>query len=301
MERPIELPLRADNHIRESTGYKVLESVIPAQWIIRAVTERDYGVDCYIELVDDKNRLTGEIAFVQMKATDAIDWRKTDNGFKFYKVERATTNYLNSFKIPTYLFLVDLTENKIYYLPIKEYIKDHYQEYLSDTISFCYEFFKDRDLFTAESFRNNFRRNNQFSQFRNELQYFISNLRQYIDFMWEHNGRDCFMQIEQEDMMFFEAMKRNIDFLQNYFLSSRKLPPMKLLIRKGITIYGKDYEQTLFEGVLTDLFEDLKASIMELVDIITEQIVNKESGYWMMEKTYIFNHFLNLNKAELFT
>lgn len=88
MERTIELPKRADNHIRETTGNKVLESLIPAEWIIRSVSERDYGVDCYIELVDEENHLTGEIAFVQMKATDKIDWRIRDNGFKFYKVDR---------------------------------------------------------------------------------------------------------------------------------------------------------------------------------------------------------------------
>ena len=94
------LPQRADNHIRETAGYKVLESKIPAEWMIRDVTEKDYGIDCYIELVDNNNRLTGEIAFIQMKSMDAISWRIKDNGFRFYKIEKSTTNYLSSFKIP---------------------------------------------------------------------------------------------------------------------------------------------------------------------------------------------------------
>ena len=72
-------------------------------------------------------------------------------------------------------------------------------------------------------------------------------------------------------------------------------------MKKGIAIYGEAYEQTLFEGVLTDLFDDLKASILELVDIITDLIVNKESGYWLNEKSYIFNYFYNLDKALLFS
>lgn len=54
MDKTKELPQRAENHIRESSGYKVLESVIPSQWMIRDVTERDYGIDCYIKLVDKK-------------------------------------------------------------------------------------------------------------------------------------------------------------------------------------------------------------------------------------------------------
>lgn len=85
MTQDRELPLRADNHIRESAGSKVLESFIPSEWMIRDITERDYGIDCYIELVNADKRLTGEIAFVQMKATDKIDWRIKDKGFNSIK------------------------------------------------------------------------------------------------------------------------------------------------------------------------------------------------------------------------
>ena len=293
------LPQRADNHIRETAGYKVLESMIPAEWMIRDVTERDYGIDCYIELVNADNRLTGEIAFVQMKSTDSISWRIKDNGFRFYKVEKSTTNYLSGFKIPTYIFLVDLSTKELFFLSVKEYIAEHYDEYLSSG-TFAYEFSHDRDIFSVESFLKSFLRNNQYDQFRNELQYFISNLQQYIDFLWEHNNRDCFMQIEREDMMFFEALHRNIDFLQRYFNTTNRIPTIENLAKNGKAIYGEDYEQTLFEGVLTDVFDLFKQSILELVDIIVDLITHKECHYWLWEKNYIFNYFNNLNREEIF-
>lgn len=299
MERPIELPKRANNHIRETSGNKVLESLIPSEWIIRSVTERDYGVDCYIELVDDKNRLTGEIAFVQMKATDKIDWRK-DDGFRFYKVDRQTTNYLNGFKIPTYLFLVDLSKKEMFFLSVKEYILEHYNEFIGrDT--FAYEFYHDSDIFTVDSFLESFRRNNQYDQFRNELQYFISNLHQYIEFLWEHNNRDSFLQIEQEDMFFFETMHRNISFLQSYFETARRLPSIEELAKKGVERYGNDNEQTLFEGVLTDLFDELKDTVLDLVDKIKELVTVKEHYYWLEEKKYIVDYFYNIDKVNLFS
>lgn len=300
MEYSKELPLRADNHIKETVGYKVLESNIPAEWMIRDVTERDYGIDCYIELVNADKRLTGEIAFVQMKTTDKIDWRIKDKGFRFYKVERSTTNYLSGFKIPTYLFLVDLSTKEMFFLSVKEYILEHYKEYL-DLGSFAYEFSHDRDIFTVDAFLKSFQRNNQYDQFRNELQYFISNLHHHIDFMWEHNNRDCFLQIEQQDMMFFEALHRNIDFLQRYFNTTNRIPSIEDLIKKGKSIYGDDYEHTLFEGVLTDLFDVLRASVLELVDIIIELITGSEHYYWLREKNYIYNYFYNLDKTKLFT
>lgn len=109
------------------------------------------------------------------------------------------------------------------------------------------------------------------------------------------------MQIEREDMMFFEALHRNITFLQNYFGISCSLPAIEDLDRKGKAKYGDDYEQTLFEGVLTDMFTDFKASVLELVDYITELVTVKESFYWLMENNHIFNYFNNLDKDRLFT
>lgn len=294
-----ELPKRTTNHIKETASYKLLENVIPSKWMIRFPPGMDYGVDCYIELVDEENRLTGDIAFVQMKSTKQINWRAHDKGFKFHNVEKSTTNYLNGFKIPTYLFMVDLSTKELFFLSIKEYILEHYYEYMnSDT--FAYEFFKARNEFTVEAFQDNFRKNNQYDRFRNELQYFISNLRCYIDFMWEHNNRDSFMQIEQEDMLFFEAMHRNVSFLQKYFGTTYGLSPLKELEKKGNEQYGEDYEHTLFEGVLTELFEDFKSAVLELVNKVIELITEKERDYWMMEKNYIFNYFSNLDEENLF-
>ena len=299
MDQTKELPKRVDNHIRETSGYKVLESKIPPEWMIRNVTERDYGIDCYIELVDANNRLTGEIAFVQMKSTDTISWRIKDNGFRFYKVEKSTTNYLSGFKIPTYVFLVDLSTEDLFFLSVKEYIAEHYDEY-SASGTFAYEFSHDSDIFTVDSFLKSFQRNNQYDQFRNELQYFISNLHHYIDFLWEHNNLDCFIQIEREEMMFFEAMHRNITFLQNHFGITGNLPTIEELSKKGNSKYGDDYNQTLFEGVLTDLFDDFKSSVLDLVDSIKDLITQRERNYWFLEKSYIFNYFFNLDKTQLF-
>lgn len=298
MERPIELPKRADNHIRETSGNKVLESLIPSEWIIRSVTERDYGVDCYIELVDEQNRLTGEIVFVQMKATDKINWRK-DNGFKFHNIEKTTTNYLKSFIIPTYLFLVDLSTREMFFVPVKEYIAEHYEEYMEHD-TFAYEFYSNSNFFTVDAFLRSFRRNNLYDQFRNELQYFISNMYHYVDFMRRHNNLDFFLQIEQEEMMFFEAMHRNISFLQNYFETINKLTPLELLDKIGRTKYGDAYEQTLFEGILTDFYDEFKTSVMEVFDKVKELVTKKEGYFWLKERTYIFNYFINTDKDLLY-
>jgi len=298
MERTLDYPRRADNHIRETASYKILASKIPSEWMIRGVSERDYGIDCYIELVDGQNMLKGEIAFVQMKSTDNINWRR-DGGFKFYNIERTTTNYLKSFEIPTYLFLGDLTTNELFFVSIKEYITEHYDEYMG-TGSFAYEFYHDSNLFTIDAFRNSFRRNNRYNQYRNELQYFITSVQQYIGFMQEHNYRDEFMQIDQNEMILFEAMHRNISFLQNYLGTIHRLTSIEILYKKGENRYGEAYEQTLYEGILTELYDEFKLSLKEIVEIIKELVTAKERHYWLMERKYIFDFFLHLDEDNLF-
>ena len=47
----MEFPKRALTHISESASWKILQNCLPPEWIIRDVTERDYGVDCYLEIV----------------------------------------------------------------------------------------------------------------------------------------------------------------------------------------------------------------------------------------------------------
>lgn len=297
MEHNKDFPIRADSHIKETESYKVFNSKIPSEWVIRDVTERDYGIDCYIELVDDEKRLTGEIAFVQLKSTQVIEWK--NNCYKFYNVTKSTTNYLNGFKIPTFIFLVDLLKKEMFFLSVKEYILQHYKEYM-EKARFAYEFSYKRDLYTKEAFLENFKKGNLYAQYRSELQYFITNVHSYIRFMQEHNYRDEFMQIETEDMMLFEALHRNIDFLQKYYNTNKRIPSIKQLADEGNNKYGNPYEQTLFEGVLTNMFDVFKESVLELVDIIKKMITSREQEYWMKEKNYIFWYFLNLDEKILF-
>ena len=56
----MNLPERIDKHITETSSYKIFSCEIPDSWIIREVTERDYGIDCYIEVVNNRNEVTGD-------------------------------------------------------------------------------------------------------------------------------------------------------------------------------------------------------------------------------------------------
>jgi hypothetical protein len=51
----MKFPQRSQQHISETKSFKIFSSKIPDNWLVREITERDYGVDCYIEIVNNKN------------------------------------------------------------------------------------------------------------------------------------------------------------------------------------------------------------------------------------------------------
>jgi hypothetical protein len=57
-----------------------------------SVTERDYGIDCYVELVNEKNQLTGDLASIQLKSKENINWN-LDNTLTISNIKISTSNY----------------------------------------------------------------------------------------------------------------------------------------------------------------------------------------------------------------
>lgn len=57
----LKFPKRSKTHLTETESWRVLDSVAPKDWIVREVTERDYGIDAYIELVGKNDEVTGQL------------------------------------------------------------------------------------------------------------------------------------------------------------------------------------------------------------------------------------------------
>lgn len=39
---------RITTHVSESRSFDIISKALPSQWIIREMTERDYGIDLYV-------------------------------------------------------------------------------------------------------------------------------------------------------------------------------------------------------------------------------------------------------------
>ncbi|RZK37235.1 MAG: DUF4365 domain-containing protein [Pedobacter sp.] len=63
---------RTQNHIIEEESRHFFKSLLPDMWICRDKSE-DYGIDCEVEIFDEKGNPTGLVFWVQLKGTSSRD------------------------------------------------------------------------------------------------------------------------------------------------------------------------------------------------------------------------------------
>jgi len=276
----MKLPKRPAQHISETASFKLFASKIPNNWIIRDVTERDYGIDCYLELVNDSDELTGELALIQLKSQDQVSWTKADY-FTLSGVDIATSNYWFRFPIPVFIFLADIKNQELFFLSVDYYIKKNYATYANQT-NFSYRV-KREDKFEGSSgvflFKFFFYYESYRQQFENEMVYFLSNLQHHINFQREHEYRDYHLGVEDEDLIYFEAMHRNYKFLCMYLNLDNPVPSLIEIKRHSKSKFPKGYYQ-LYEHDLTELFPPYQLLTSKITDAL-KSFLNGEIDFWL--------------------
>lgn len=292
----MELPIRSKQHISETASFKLFQAKIPNNWIIREPTERDYGIDCYLELVNEKNQLTGELVFIQLKSKQSINWTKS-NTYKMSDINISTTNYWNQIPVPVFIFLADIDEQEIYMLSVKHWIKRKYTEYTKQE-SFTYQFDKNF-IFNQKSGLINFKlyyyyEHNR-TQFENELLFFLSNLKYYKEFLSEHSYRDFHLGIENSDLIYFEAMHRNFEFLCKYLYIDFDIPSIEELKLKSKSKFGKELYYELYEHDITEQVKEFEALIIEIIGGLNI-FFDIESEYWIVKNITVLNYITNIDE-----
>lgn len=114
----MEYPQRIDTHISESISFSALSSVLPEEWIVRELTERDYGVDLYVELVGKNGEITGDLVALQVKSANSVQFN--DKGFFTYSgIKKSTINYWIGLPVPVFLIVVDLSNKHVYWSSVE--------------------------------------------------------------------------------------------------------------------------------------------------------------------------------------
>jgi hypothetical protein len=286
----MEYPKRAKQHISESASFNLFNLVIPNNWIARELTEKDYGIDCYLEIINDQDEITGELTLIQLKSVlYGIPWTKNDY-YTLTKIKVSTTNYWKNLAVPVFVFLTDIENKKVYFKSVDKEIRINYQNYLQQQ-KFNYQINKS-DEFTVENFKYQYFKERYRKQFENELVFFLSNIQKYRDFQSEHSNRDFHLGIEDEDLIYFESMHKNYSFLCSYMNIPNIIPSLLELKKKSKDRFKDGYYE-LYELDLTECVETYENQTKSIIQKL-DDLIDEEKSYWISNNLTVLNYIGNL-------
>ena len=114
----MDFPKRNITHVIEKQALEILNQQLPKEWIIREMTERDYGIDLYIEIIRPDKKITGELIAIQVKGKEKIEF-SDDDTFTFYTIKESTLNYWLNLPVPVFFVVVCIQTRQSYWCDIR--------------------------------------------------------------------------------------------------------------------------------------------------------------------------------------
>ncbi len=278
----MELPFRHNNHIIETQSFKIFERWIPDRWVVRQLTERDYGIDAYIEIVNSKNQLTGNLVSVQLKGSSKFISLKNENGRnigKFSGIKVETANYWFETITPVFLLVVDVKKEDVYFVPVKKQIRNKYQDFKTQKIiSFILE---EKNSSLSESGIQNFLieyfLEKESSKIFNHIRNLFAHWRHYIEYMHEEIGRDGFLPLDEPEM--FIHLYKVIRELASLLMIDWKAAELSEIYEydKGIG----DPSDGLHSFTMDKYLPGIEKMFFVVFEKAREVVIDLESYYWM--------------------
>jgi hypothetical protein len=270
-----------------------LQNCLPSEWILRDITGRDYGIDCYIELVSNKNELTGDLVSIQLKGKKKLKWRNAPKGEHHVStisgIKTSSINYWMSLPVPTFLCVAELSSKKLYFSPIefnirRNYIKLSKQKSLSFKIDDRYELTNEIGLQLFIAF---YLREKTHSAFTYKFTTLLNNSRQYADFIFENLGRDAFLGVEPDVELRLLQMYMTCKSVADFLMIEWNVTPLSEAYKEDRKKW-KDSFYRLHELTLSELLFQILKILPKLIEEVREIVLKTEKDYWIHEDTIFF-------------
>jgi hypothetical protein len=288
----MEFPQRVAQHITETASFKIFSNCIPDNWIIREVSERDYGIDCYIELVNVNNQVTGELISIQLKGMQNIPWTKGDY-YTFSGVNTSTSNYWYKFPTPVFLCVVDTEKREVFYTAVKTAIRKNFFAYIKQE-GFSYKVEKKHklELSNLKDFILSYFNEKQIFDLEKNITTFMSHYQQYQDFIEANTGRDQFMGVEMNRVLYLKHFYNNLKFLGSYFGIEWPLKALHDYFEISKKRFGDHAE--IHEQLIDEVVSELEKLLLPILLALREHITQKEKEYWSLVDQQLFNVMINV-------
>lgn len=242
----MKIPKRSSTHRTDTLAVRAVISELPADWLIRNLEERDYGVDLQIEIFDG-DEPTGQIAHIQIKGTDSA----FNGAPKFGSFPVKTIGYAERFSAPFFVFHTSTKTKETYFVWL--------QKYAATRLALDSPDWRSQDSVTINFPQDNVLRSNY-----KKIALILKN-----------------QQIKEQGLAFlaqYEWLKIHVDHIvsaDNHFAAEPALENIEAL--STFTDLLEKYGETLF-----DL--DIDAISVELLEIKTQGLIIEDQKTFLKEQ-----------------
>jgi hypothetical protein len=270
-----------------------LNARLPDEWILRHVTERDYGLDCIIEIPCGE-RVVGWLFGAPVKSTAKMDWREDGSGI-LRGIKCSTANYWLGLPFPIILFLYVEAENKVFLANARQQCRRRFDDLLHQaTTSFRFTRKVDlddedaADLVAIIMFKEQ-----AFDRFASALQGLLVAVEAHVNFIERHWERDFFLEVSREELVFFsvfcDSLSAVADFvaLKQAFKSS--VPKIDKLIEQDQSGFQHS-SWLLHEGTLARSLRPLVKEYVKTLELAPKNVAEEEFSFWLARDSLFANY-----------
>lgn len=294
-----EYPKRDEKHITETDSYTILRNILPHGWMLRELSEEDYGIDGIIEICDD-GAVKGKVFAVQLKGHKHLS--KTVANVKYYNVKSSTMNYWNNYPIPVIFLHISVDDGTVYYDDVKDTIRKKYESFLKKELT-TIEIPQQKQLTKSNSEKIlnmlYFIETDRIA-FENYIQTFIINYENIIEQFNQEYQMDFGYGPERNSMELMNLINNHkcINHLAQYFDIDSTDNLNKSLFEafeksnEAIPDYSHR-DSDLFCPFIDKYIREAEMIMKQLKENIEELILESdESYYWEKEKTTMYRYLL---------
>lgn len=300
----MKYPQRPSTHIKETESWKILQNSVPSGWIVREVSERDYGVDCYIEIVGNDGSVTGDLLSVQLKGTERLDWKPNDNHkrheARFSGIKIETINYWMNLAVPVFLCVAETSTNKLYFAPIKHQVRNQYKKYLNQqSLSFL--------LSTEHSFDGSqgllnfiicYIQEKSFKELTELSRVLLIHLPQYYEFICENQELDPFLGVEPEEELMFVHIYLTLHNLCNVLAIDWNIKWLRDIYEDDKKTWSNSYNH-LHNLTMTKILPQIENKIAEILESIKKILTVNQKDYWETKEYILYRKAKDLDVSNL--
>lgn len=299
----MKFPQRTDTHITETLSWRLLQTSAPNEWILRDVTERDYGIDAYVEIATLSGAITGNLVSIQLKGEERIDWKEaaTEGGSRwasFSDIKTTTANYWLGLPVPVFLFVADLATKTVFFTPVESQLRSQYEK-LSTQSKVTLRLNEAANLDSVEGrklFSLLVAREQLQPQCVFQVTTLLSSVQTFGEFIMYNQGYDMFMEVDDERHLQFRSIYNCLQVSALILQGSWNIESLNELYRKDRAQWKDEYA-FLHESTLDEALKKIQAVFPSIVREALALVLDKQPEYWRQKEPAFF-HLCNSGHAK---